>query len=111
MKLYHNAACGKSRLAIAHLQAKHPDLEVVNYLETRLNAAELLALIERSDSPPEDFVRWDDARMLGIKPELKTDAATNAELLAKHPKILQRPLVDNGEKVIICRSDEVLKQF
>ena len=111
IKLYHNAACGKSRLAIAHLQAKHPDLEVINYLETRLNAAELLTLIERSESPPEDFIRWDDARMLGIKPERKTDAKENAELLAKHPKILQRPLVDNGEKVIICRSDEILKQF
>lgn len=111
MKLYHNPACSKSRAAIAHLQAKYPDLEVINYLETPLDAATLSTLMARSDSPAEDFVRWDDARMLGIKPAVKDDPQQNAELLARQPKVLQRPLVDDGEKVHICRSDEVLQRF
>ena len=111
MKLYHNPACGKSRIAIKHLQSKYSDLQVVTYLANRLNADEILALIERSDSPAEDFVRWDDARMLGIKMEDKSDAKKIAELIAKQPKVLQRPLVDDGEKVVICRSEEILSKL
>jgi len=108
MKLYHNAACGKSRMAHKQLLAKYSDLEIRNYLEKPLSADEVLELMARSEHSAEEFVRWDDARMLGIKMDDKSNPETNAALIAKQPKVMQRPLVDTGEKVLIARSEDVL---
>lgn len=111
MKIYHNAQCSKSRKALAQLEAEHSTLQVVPYLDTPATVEEMLDLISRSDSPATDFVRWPDAEKRGLTVDDKNDPAQIAALIAQQPKIMQRPLVDTGHKVIICRSDEALKQI
>jgi len=108
MKIYHNPACSKSRAALSHLQDKYDDLEVIKYLDTPPTAEVISDLMARSNDSAEEFVRWADAKKLGCEIGETTDATRNAQLIANNPKIMQRPLVDTGEQVFICRTGDVL---
>ncbi len=108
MKLYHNPRCSKSRAALAHLEAVQQEFQQIAYLESPLGVEELLDLFDRSASPAADFVRWADASAAGLAVDDKQDAQQIAALIAAHPAVMQRPVVDTGTRVIICRSEAAL---
>ncbi len=111
MIIYHNPRCSKSRAAIAHLQTLNVEFTTVSYLSQPPAAETIIELIQRSASAPEAFVRWADAAKEGREKPCNPDAPTIAKLLSENPALLQRPVVDTGEEVIICRSDEALSQL
>ena len=92
MRLYHNPRCSKSRQCLALL----PDVEVVLYLENPPSEAELTDLVERSIDPLENLIRID----FNGEPEHLV------QLLLEDPGLLQRPLLDDGARVMVCRPPE-----
>lgn len=108
MKLYHNPGCSKSRAALAHLQALQQEFLLIPYLESTLGEDEVLDLISRSACSAEDFVRWPDAKAAGLSLQDKQDPQQVAALIAQHPAVMQRPIVDTGTAVVICRSETAL---
>ncbi|MEM8983171.1 MAG: ArsC/Spx/MgsR family protein [Pseudomonadota bacterium] len=93
-RLFHNPRCSKSRAALALLQAAAVDVEVVRYLDTPPSRDELTTVLAALDVPPAMAVRRKEARELGLAPIAEdSDAATVAELLARHPQALERPII------------------
>ncbi|WP_136246691.1 arsenate reductase (glutaredoxin) [Halomonas borealis] len=105
--LLHNPRCSKSRQALALLEERGVDVLVRRYLEDPLDGAELRALIARLTSEPRDLVRVSEPewKALGAdrdQPQQVVDA------IVAHPKILQRPIADDGTRAIIGRPPEDL---
>lgn len=101
-KIYHNPQCSKSREALALLQARGVEPVIVEYLKTPPTAEELRGLIQMLGVLPSDLVRTKEDLFQELNFDLSSQDAV-VENLAKHPKLLERPIVVHGKRAAIGR--------
>ncbi|KFN48196.1 hypothetical protein N790_06735 [Arenimonas malthae CC-JY-1] len=113
MKLWHNARCSKSREAVAWLAARGLEARVVDYLGQPPTAADVLALLAKLGGDPRALVRFkeDEARALGLAPGDERPAKEWAALLAAHPRLIERPVLEVGERAVIGRPVERFQEI
>jgi arsenate reductase len=107
--VYQKPTCTKCRQAISRLKDAGADFETVDYFEDPLSREKLRSLLSRLDVPIREAVRWDEpvARKLELKKrDLTDDELVN--LMAKHPDLIQRPIVVSGERAVLARPVEKL---
>jgi arsenate reductase len=109
--IYHNPRCSKSRGAcelIAGLgDTAHEKVEVIEYLKQPLSVVQLKELNRLLGCPARDMVRTSEAEYKALN--LGREGVTDDELydaLAKHPVLLQRPIVVRNGKAVIGRPPE-----
>jgi arsenate reductase len=110
-KIYHNPRCSKSRATLALLTDRAVDLDIVDYLATPLSSAELRDLAHKLGAPALTLVRTGEPEFQAhVGRQLSDDEIF--DLLAAHPRLLQRPIVALGAKARIGRPPErVLELF
>jgi arsenate reductase (glutaredoxin) len=106
LTLLHNPHCSTSVHALDALENAGHDVTVRRYLlvAERLNADELRSLAERlQGDPPDALIRRDKQyEALGLQADgLGIDEVV--EILVEHPKLLQRPILDDGAAAMIGR--------
>ncbi|MBW8729857.1 MAG: arsenate reductase (glutaredoxin) [Terrabacter sp.] len=110
--ILHNNRCSTSRAAIERLDDAHVEAEVVDYLRHPLDAAALGELLDKLEDPPTDLVRRDaHFAELGLT---DADVETREQVvavLAEHPRLLQRPVLVEGDRAIIGRPKERVAAF
>ena len=105
--VYHNPRCSKSRGALALLEARGIDTDVVEYLQAPPDRAALERIVDAIPDPPSALVRRDDRfRELGLDPDQYQDRDDVVALLLIHPELLQRPVLIRGERGVIARPSE-----
>ena len=105
--IYHNPRCSNSRAALALLQEKGVQPQVVEYLKTPLNRAELQALVAATGLPLRDLLRSKEAAFEALG--LGHPACTEDQLLdavVAHPELLNRPIVSTPHGALLCRPPE-----
>jgi len=107
--IYHDPRCSTSRHALAEAEAHGTEAEVVQYLNEPLDRDQILGLLQILQDPPADLVRKDVYfKELGLAEEDVTTAEQVADVLAEHPRLMQRPvLVRDGEAIIGRPKDRV----
>ena len=101
--IYHNNRCSKSREALDILEASGKPFTIVKYLEDVPTTAELTHIIDMLDIMPIDLVRKNEAIWKeNFRDENLTDEAI-IDVMIKHPKLIERPIVVNGDQAIIGR--------
>lgn len=103
IKIYHNPRCSKSRQGLNLLEESGKDFEVVNYLENIPSKEELIAILDKLGISPIELIRkgegiWKEHYK---GKELSDDAIIEAML--QHPKLIERPIVVNGDRAAIGR--------
>lgn len=106
LRIYHNPRCSKSRGALALLEERGVDAEVVRYLDTPPDRSTLEAVLDALDEEPAALVRADDARKAGIDPAEHTTRDGVVDLLLEHPELMQRPVVVRAGRAVIGRPPE-----
>ncbi|MBW2233136.1 MAG: arsenate reductase (glutaredoxin) [Deltaproteobacteria bacterium] len=105
--LYHNPKCSKSRGALEILRARGGELEVVEYLSTPLQRADLEAILDRLPDPPAELVRKDaHFGELGLNADDYTERNAVVEILLEHPRLMQRPVAVRDDRAVIGRPSE-----
>lgn len=104
--IWHNPNCSKSRAALETLQAR-PDIElkVVQYLKHPPSREKLAQLYRDAGISPREGLRLQgtDARERGLT---EADDDTVLDAMAADPKLIERPLVETGKGVRLCRPPE-----
>lgn len=107
MKVYFNQNCSKCRNAVAQLDEKGRDYDLVRYLDEPLSRAELREIIDMLQDPLEELVRKDqNFRDLGLNAQDYQTKDTVLALLAEHPKLMQRPIIVQDGQAYIARTPE-----
>ena len=110
MKIYHNPRCRKSRQTLEIIKKNKKDYEIVEYLKDNLGISELEIIIEKLGITPIELVRKNE---LIWKENYKGKNLSDKEIvraMIENPKIMERPIVENGGKVVLGRPPEnVLK--
>lgn len=101
--IYHNPRCSKSRAALKYLEEANIDFDIVTYLDGSLNAEKLGLILASLGMTAKDVMRTGEAiyKELGLKNEMN-EAKLIAAIIA-NPKLLERPIVVNGNKAAIAR--------
>ncbi|WP_122421325.1 arsenate reductase (glutaredoxin) [Pseudomonas viridiflava] len=107
LTLYHNPRCTKSRGALELLQARGLSPDVVLYLETPPDAAQLRELLGKLGISARQLLRTgeDDYKQLNLADASLSDEQLIAAMAA-HPKLIERPILVVGDKAIIGRPPE-----
>ena len=110
--IYHNPRCSKSRATLALLQEAGVDTRIVEYLKEPPGTAELESLLGKLGLAARDIVRPGEAEFRESGLSLDAPAGELIELIARHPKVLQRPIVETDTRARIGRPPEqVLELF
>jgi arsenate reductase len=107
LTLYHNPRCSKSRGALELLEARGLTPTVVRYLETPLNAAQLHRLLGKLGISARQLLRTGEDEYTTLN--LADSSLSEAQLIAaiaEHPKLMERPILEVGDKAIIGRPIE-----
>ncbi len=102
MQLFHNPNCSKSRAALALLQERGIEPDIVAYLDQPPTADELRSLVRKLGIRPRDLLRTGEPAYaaLGLADETLDDDVL-IEAMATHPRLMERPiLVKDGRAVI-----------
>ncbi|VAW91358.1 Uncharacterized protein YfgD, not an arsenate reductase [hydrothermal vent metagenome] len=104
VKIYHNPRCSKSRETLALLEEKGTPTEVIEYLKTPPDETTLKTIIESLGIKAMQLVRSheDEFKQAGLDNEGVTEDEI-IKAMVKYPKLIERPIVVNGNKVVIGR--------
>lgn len=109
--IWHNPGCGTSRKTLAILEETPGlDLTVVEYLKTPPSADKLAQLYRDAGITPQQGLRLrgTDAEERGLPSA--NDTAVLAAMVAD-PKLIERPLVETGKGVRLCRPQETVLEI
>lgn len=105
--IYHNPRCSKSRQTLELIRNKGIDPEIVEYLVTPPSANKMKQLLAMLDMQPEQIMRKGEAiyKELGLK-EASLNKTELIKTLVENPKLIERPIVVNGDKAALGRPPE-----
>ncbi len=107
--IYHNPKCGTSRNALQILREAGIEPEIVEYLKTPLSGKELAELAQKLGSASA-LLRTKEP----LAAELELEGADDDVILAaiaKHPVLLNRPLVITNRGAKMCRPAELVREL
>lgn len=108
--IYHNPMCGTSRNTLAMLQEAGTEVTVVEYLKTPPSKEELRRLYRQAGLSPRDGLRAKEPLVaeLGL---LAADDEAILDAMVANPILIERPLVETGKGVRLCRPKERVREI
>lgn len=105
--VYHNPRCSSSRAVLALLEANDITPEVIHYLDSPPSPAELRSLLKKLGLEVRDVLRRNEPEFesLGLDDTSLSDDIV-FDILSRHPRLLQRPIIVQGDRAIIGRPPE-----
>lgn len=105
--IYHNPRCTKSRQTLQLLKDQGIDPEVVEYLKDPPSRTELRKIVRALGIPARDLIRRKEKLFdeVGDTEARYSDSAA-VNLLADHPRLIERPIVVKGDRAVIGRPPE-----
>ena len=108
IQIYHNPRCRKSREALARLEASGKDFEVVEYLKNPLSAKDISGLLKLLARKPVSLVRKGEAIWKEQYKGKDLNDTQIIEAMADPPKLIERPIITNGNKAVVARPAELM---
>ena len=108
--VYEKSTCTKCREVDKLLRESGVDYTKINYFVEPLSASKLQTLLKKMGISAHELLRSSES----IYKELGLGKATHSEkeiveLMVKHPELIQRPIVERGERAVLGRPVENIK--
>lgn len=107
--IWHNPGCGTSRNALARLNEVGADVTVIEYKNVPFERSKLEQLLAAAGLTPGEAlrVRGSPAEEMGL---IGADDATILAAMVEHPILVERPFVETGKGVRLCRPLERIEE-
>jgi arsenate reductase len=112
LTIYHNPRCSKSRQTLSLLQDQGLEPEIVLYLETTPSPETIKLLLQKLGIDARQLLRRGEQAYRDHN--LADKGLSEQQLIAamtKHPKLIERPIVVNGERAAIGRPPEAVLEI
>ncbi|MCA0931141.1 arsenate reductase (glutaredoxin) [Lutimonas saemankumensis] len=111
MKIYHNPRCSKSRQGLAIVKEANVDFEIREYLKEPVSAEELTEILRKLDIPAIELVRKNERDWKENFKNKNLSEQEVIEAMIEFPKLIERPIFVKGEKAVIGRPPEKIKDL
>ena len=110
--IYQKPTCTTCRQVHAALKESGVDFNEVNYYTDRISKVKLKELINKMGIPAEELLRKNEEIYKTLKlSEKKLFEGQIVDLMIKYPDLIQRPIVEKGNRAILARPAEKLKEI
>lgn len=109
--LLQNPRCSKSREALSILENENVEFEILSYLDGQLDTAQIKNIIAKLNIKPIDLVRKNESIW---KENFRTKKHSDDEIitiLSQYPKLIERPIIINGNTAIIGRPPQRIHEI
>ena len=107
--IWHNPRCSKSRQTLELLREKGIEPTIREYLKQPPTKAEVEKLIDLVGGDAKDLIRDGEAEFKTLgKKKAELSRSDIAQAIARHPILLQRPIVVSGSRAAIGRPPEAV---
>lgn len=110
--IYHNPLCGTSRKTLEILREAGEEPRIIEYLKAPPSRDELKRLYDKAGISPREGLRTKEpiATELGLnRAEVSDDEILDA--MVQHPILIERPLVETGKGVRLCRPQDRVREI
>jgi arsenate reductase len=104
--IYHNPRCSKSRQTLELLRSRGIEPEIVEYLDDPPSAARVKELVKLLGIEPHALLRTKEAPYAEVGLSKNSTLDEIAKAVARHPILLERPIVVRGSKAALGRPPE-----
>ena len=112
LTIYQKPTCTTCRQVHEALKESGVDFEAVNYYMEPISKSKLKELIKKMGISASELLRKNEPVYKELKlSEKKLSDDQIIDLMAKHPDLIQRPIVEKGTKAILARPAERLKEI
>lgn len=106
--IYQKPTCSKCRAALALLSESGQEFDSINYYERPMTVELLRQLVQKLNMSVRDILRTDEPMARGA--ESATDVQL-LQLMVDNPDLIQRPIVVRGDRAILARPPEKVKEL
>jgi arsenate reductase len=112
LKVYQKPTCSKCGTTLRLLEERRVEFEAINYYETPFTEADLRVVLKKLGLTAHEILRKDEpvAKQLDIGKKDFSDEELIA-LMAKHPDLIQRPIVVRGDQAVLGRPPENVEKL
>jgi arsenate reductase (glutaredoxin) len=112
LTIYQKPTCSTCRQAVQLLKESGTPFTAINYYEQPFTKSQLKTLLKKARLSPRDILRTKEDLYKELhlaKTTLSDDALI--DLMVAHPDLIQRPIVEKGEKACLARPADRVKDF
>lgn len=111
IRIYHNSRCGKSREGLKIVEESGKPFEVIEYMKEPITPSELEEVIDLLEIEPMDLIRTKEQVWKDRYADLDLDDEELIMVMIEVPRLMERPIVVNGEKAVVGRPPERIKEI
>src|SRR5690606_31878648 len=111
MKIYYNPRCSKCREALEISRKNGKEPEIVEYMLDGFSEAGHTELISKVGIKAEDLLRKNEKTYIENYKTKKMTEKQWIKVMAKHPELVQRPIIVDRNRVILGRPPETVLQL
>jgi arsenate reductase len=101
--IYHNPRCTKSREALEIIKNSGKEFKIREYLKYPLSEDELNGLLKKLQFSPIQLIRQNESVWKDNFKSLNLSDGELISIMAKHPILIERPIVENDNKSVVGR--------
>jgi arsenate reductase len=110
--IWHNPKCATSRKVLEMIRRKGVEPQIIEYLKTPPSSADIKTVLKEAGLTARELLRrkgtpYDE---LGLDDPKLSDAALIAAM-AKHPILIERPVVRSEKGTRLCRPPERVREI
>jgi len=109
--IWHNQKCSKSREAMEILKENSCDTEVIKYLETNPDVAQIKDVLKMLGISARELMRTKEELYKELELKSVTDEEKLIKAMAENPKLIERPILIKNGKAIIGRPTSIIADF
>jgi len=110
LTVYEKPTCTTCKKLVLLLKDRGYDFDRINYMIDPVPEAKLRELMRKSGLPARDLIRTKEEKYR----ELKLENVSDDEIiraLVEHPELLQRPIVEKGDRAVLARPPEKVREI
>jgi arsenate reductase len=110
--IYQKPTCTTCRQVYAALKESGVDFDAVDYYLEPISRDKLLELLQKMRIKPRDLLRTKEPIYKTLRlGERELSDADIVDLMVEHPDLIQRPIVEKGNRAVLARPPERLKEI
>ena len=109
--IYHNPRCTKSREGLCEIENLNQPFEIRKYLDEPFTKSELEDVIKKLNIKPIELVRTKESIWIENYKGKDLSDTQIIEAMLQNPKLIERPIVVNGDKAVIARPKEKINEI
>ena len=106
IEIWHNPRCSKSRASMQELENSNNEYKVKKYLDEQISESEIKEVLQKLNISARELMRTKEELYEELNVQNIDDEDKLVEIMAKNPKLIERPVIIKGTRAVIGRPIE-----